>query len=480
MRYATQKWTLLVALAAIPAAAGAAGNYDASKALGPDLIIPPDLKTVIASTPAAPKPTPWTGATTLPSDGPALSTAQPPAELSYNLQQVVDMAVAHYPPIRDAMASVGEQQAGIDVARAGYYPTVQVGVNAGYQGVYGAAPAATASVSQMVYDFGKTKSAVDSAQSNVYTSQLQVRAETDRVAMQAATAAIELQRYTALEAGAQSQLDAVTNLLELAKKRSALGASNRADPAQAEARVAAAQATLDAMRSQVSQYRTRLGTLIGRPVPQGGVVISQDVLKQAVSGIRPEVEDAVNVQLAMSMKGTATADLAQAKAQMKPTVQLQAGVNQYLGGKSRNYGPGGHSFMVTIGVTHNIFEGGARTARVRGASEALRGADERIRTERLQAEDERRVYEDQMTSLSSRMATLDARKASIVETQKLYKQQYLSLGNRSLLDLLNSEAEVFQAKSDQINARHDLWAAEVGYINTTGHMRNVFKLGNAA
>jgi adhesin transport system outer membrane protein len=402
-----------------------------------------------------------------------------PAGPSYDLQQVVAMAIANYPSIRTAMASVGQQQAGVDVARAGYYPSVQVGVNTGHQGVYGSGQAASASVSQMLYDFGKVKNAVTSAESSVRTSELQVRAEIDRVAMQAALAAVDLERYTSLEASARAQLDAVMKLLELAKKRAQLGASNQADPTQAMARVSAAEATLQQIRNMVSQQRTQLATLIGRDVPAGGVVVSEDVLKQAVSSIHPDVENAVAVQIAKSQKDTAAADLAEAKSNTKPTLSLQAGVTQYFGSAS-NYMQNGRDYTLTFGVTHNIFQGGALTARVRGASEALRGADERIQTAQLQAENDRRIYEEQMTSLASRMATLKARRASIVATQKLYKEQYLSLGTRSLLDLLNSEAEIYQAESDEINARHDLWGAEISYINTTGYMRDVFQLGNGS
>lgn len=398
---------------------------------------------------------------------------------SLELKQIVEMAVTNYPSIRSAMASVGQQQAGVDVARAGYFPTVQVGMTTGHQGVYGGGHAASASISQMLFDFGKVKNAVASAQSSVRSSELQAQAEIDRVATQAALTSIELERYTSLETSARAQLDAVSKLLDLAKKRAALGASNRADPAQAEARVSAAQATLLQIKNLVAQQRTALETLIGRKVPAGGVVIPPEMLKQAASGIPPGVEHAVNVQVAQSQNETAAADLAQAKSNTLPTLSIQAGVNQYLGTAS-NYLPGGREYTMTLGVTHNIFTGGAASARVRGASEALRGADERIQTEQLQAENDRRVYEERMTSLASRMSTLQSRRASIVETQKLYKEQYLSLGTRSLLDLLNSESEIFQAESDEINARHDLWAAEVSFINTTGYMRDVFQIGNAS
>jgi adhesin transport system outer membrane protein len=543
MRYGNQKWTLWVALAAMPAvvvAAESGGNAKKEHASpllakapfpGPDdtLVIvrrrsrpaTPDAAAPLAAEPekVAPAPPLRTAATpppaspsvlnaTLPPSNEAAAagvrsvldasrnevlkqnlaregmhfadeTLQPPKGPTVELQQVVALAVANFPSIRSAMASVGQYQAGVDVARAGYYPAVQVGLNAGHQGVYGAGQAASASVSQMLWDFGKVKNAVTSAESSVLTSELQLRAEIDRIATQAALTAIELERNLALEASARAQLDAVTKLLDLANKRAKLGASNRADPTQAEARVSAAQATLQSIKNLVSQRRTQLATLIGRDVPAGGVVIAPEVLKQAIAAIRPDVQNAVTVQIAEAAKNTAAADLAEAKSNTKPTVSLQAGVNQYLGAAS-NYMPNGREYTLTLGVTHNIFQGGAPSARVRGASEALRGADERIQAEQLQAENDRRVYEEQMTSLASRMETLRMRQARIVETQKLYKEQYLSLGTRSLLDLLNSEAEIFQAESDEINARHDLWVAEISYINTTGYMRDVFNLGNAS
>ncbi|HTH60561.1 MAG TPA: TolC family protein [Paraburkholderia sp.] len=219
--------------------------------------------------------------------------------------------------------------------------------------------------------------------------------------------------------------------------------------------------------------------MIGGEIPPGGVLIAPGLLTQAIAGIPPDVMNAVNVQIAQAQKDTAVADLAQAKSNTLPTLSLQAGVSQYLGSAS-NYLPNGRDYTVTLGVTHNVFQGGGPSARVRAAAEALRGAGERIATERLQAENDRRVYDDQIRSLSARMETLKRRRISIVETRKLYQEQYLSLGTRSLLDLLNSESEIFQAESDEINARHDLLIAEISYVSTTGYTRDVFNLRNGS
>ncbi|MCY1540501.1 type I secretion outer membrane protein, TolC family [compost metagenome] len=62
----------------------------------------------------------------------------------------------------------------------------------------------------------------------------------------------------------------------------------------------------------------------------------------------------------------------------------------------------------------------------------------------------------------------------------MYREQYLSLGTRSLLDLLNAEQEIFQAETDEVNAVHDLWLAQVEFISVTGQMRNIFQLKGGA
>ncbi|MNH39134.1 hypothetical protein D3C79_1002590 [compost metagenome] len=85
-----------------------------------------------------------------------------------------------------------------------------------------------------------------------------------------------------------------------------------------------------------------------------------------------------------------------------------------------------------------------------------------------------------MTGLSNRIKVLGDRYKSMVNTRSLYEQQYLALGTRSLLDLLNAEQEIFQAQTDQQNAQYDLWLAQVSYIRATGHMRNVFALTGAS
>ena len=84
-----------------------------------------------------------------------------------DLWHAVSLAVQTYPSIRDAAAQLDQQREAINVARAGYLPTIQTGLNTGKQGAYGSGQNLSLSASQMIYDFGKVANAVKGAEAGV-------------------------------------------------------------------------------------------------------------------------------------------------------------------------------------------------------------------------------------------------------------------------------------------------------------------------
>lgn len=394
-----------------------------------------------------------------------------------DLWQVVSLAVSHYPSIRDAASVLEQEREGIEVARAGYLPKVDVGISSGRQSFGSNGQALSLTASQMLYDFGKVGGAVTEAESNVVLQQMKWQGEIDDIALQAAEAVIEVRRYEALVSAAQSQKDQLKKLQQLAARRVSEGASTQADLIQAQSRVEAAEASLLASQTQLSQQRSKLRTLIGQE-PLNGIAVPESRLIQALATIEPDVELNIGVQQAEAEFSVAQAQVSQARANAKPTVSLDAGVDKYLGNVPT--GRDEYAYTLTVSVKHSLFDGGAPSARIRGAGQAVRAAEERIHTRKLEAQNTWFRLQAQMAGLSSRIKVLDARHKSMVDTRALYEQQYLALGTRSLLDLLNAEQEIFQAQTDQENSRHDLWLAQVNYINATGHMRNVFALMGAS
>jgi adhesin transport system outer membrane protein len=74
--------------------------------------------------------------------------------------------------------------------------------------------------------------------------------------------------------------------------------------------------------------------------------------------------------------------------------------------------------------------------------------------------------------IQSRQETLSQR------TRELYQQQYLDLGSRPLLDVLNAEQEVYQARFTQWQTAGQLHQLQINCLYNTGRMRNAFDLEN--
>lgn len=394
-----------------------------------------------------------------------------------DLWQAVGLAVETYPSIRDAAALVNQRREAVTVARAGYLPTLQTGINTGKQGRYGNGQSLSLNATQTIYDFGKVDSAVQGAEAGVQVQQLQMAMTIDEVARQSARALIEVARYSALLEAANGQLEGVQRLHDLARQRAGEGASTQADLIQAQARVEAARSAVLNIETQLQQQRHKLRTMIGRDVPEAGVQVPERPLLVATRGIEPATATPLGVQLAEAEREEAQAQLALARANTLPSFTVDGGVSKLLG--SAGDSAGDQVYTLTLGVKHDLFAGGAPSARVRGAGQAVRAAEQRIETRKLEARDEWTMLQQEMRGLEARLEVLAEREQSIRDTQQLYRDQYLSLGTRSLLDLLNAEQEIFQAQSDRVNARHDLWGAQVAFIQATGHMHDVFQLKGA-
>lgn len=403
------------------------------------------------------------------------------------LNEAVRQAVARHPSISDAISTLAQQAGGVDVARAGYYPQVRVGVGGGSSN----APAsqggstgtvATASVSQMLYDFGKVDGAVAQSEALVRRQQAGILKQIDAVAQQAADAVVTAHRYQALLAIAQEQVQAVEKVLETARLRADAGISTRADPIQAESRVDSARANLLQVKSQLAQWRERLGTLLGPGVPPQIAPLPSSLSDGLASTFRadgpPDTSLLPDVLAAEAERRAASAQLEIARANRYPTLSVDASVNKAMGGiNPATLERNGTYHTVMLNLTSVIYQGGALDAQVRAASAAEEAARMRIETARLNAGDQARNFREQVIGAQARLGVLADRRRSIVEARDLYREQY-TLGTRSILDLLNAEQEIYQAAAEQEAVLHDLWASRVGYIGATGQARAFYGLDN--
>lgn len=400
-------------------------------------------------------------------------------------REAIAIAVNRYPTIASAMGTLAQQDELVRVARAGYLPQVKGGITSGEQGEYGSGQVATLGVTQMLYDFGKTRSAVDRERAGLRREQAVVLQAIDEVVEQTAQALIEAHRYQVLQQSAKTRIEALRKVQEITELRASAGAATRSDPVQARARVEAARAHELEIESQLRQWRERLLTYLGPgAVPAEVAAAPGDLLEQGGPvGLPDEMElrRLPQILAADAERAMAEAELDNARAQRYPTISFEANANKRMGPAGNRYEQiyGKDTYSTAfVSVNSSLYQGGALAAQSRAGASALAAADAKLQAARLTALDDLRGHGERIEGLKRRIGVLEERVRSITETRELYWDQYLSLGTRNVLDLLNAEQEISQSVEDLANARHDLWAAQLGWLVDAGLAREAFGLNN--
>ena len=153
----------------------------------------------------------------------------------------------------------------------------------------------------------------------------------------------------------------------------------------------------------------------------------------------------------------ATADIDVAEAELRGSragnyprfdLELGAAANDNLDGVKG----GDVEAQALLVVRYNLFRGGADVAREREAFARLREAREGLRQVQRDAAEEARIAYNALQTAQARLEALRAAVEAQRATRDVYAQQF-DLGQRSLLDLLDAENELFVARSNLVTAQ---------------------------
>ena len=399
------------------------------------------------------------------------------------LPAVVRAAVQWHPRIRTTAGQLLQAGEGIAAARAGYYPQIRGGVGTQLSNrditPYESRRLNQSSltVSQMIYDFGKVAGAVNRAEAGVATARAEELLSVDDVARETALAWMELYRQQVLGRVADDQVKGVQALADLVNERERKGASSRSDTAQASSRVDAARAQQLTAQAQAARWRSQLTQLTGAMKP---VVIAGEppaVLGDACrAGIDASLVNPPAVKVAEAQRALAQADLRVADANLLPTLSLDGAVGRGIDARSRLPGENGVSTSISVNFSAPLYEGGGNQARKRSAAYAVTAADAAVAQAQLVARQSFQDAQAQSAGHAARQPVLASRIESIRATRDLYRQQYLQLGTRSLLDLLNSEQEYHTARFEQADSLIEVGRLGVECLYQTDRLRSAFAL----
>lgn len=397
------------------------------------------------------------------------------ADAPVTLESAAREAIAWHPSLVEAAGALAARGEDVKAARAGYLPTISAGVGSGYDSrVSGTLrPRPQVGASQMLFDFGKVSSEIAGARAGTRIGRADLLLAVDTLIRDTAYAIVEYQRAAAQRVIAREQADRIGEISALVGKRAQLGAATRSDALQAQARVEAASASLATVEAAERRWASNLAFLLGRDTPPSGVSPDMpDWLMRSCSGPAPAWDGVPAVMAAEARAERAAAALRRSRADRYPTLSVGGDASTDITSPLGNRG----IYNFGLRVSSNVFAGGITKARARSAAYELDSA--KAATRRVRNESSQRLAEarQQIESLSQVVATLTSRQTNMRETGRLYRIQYLEMGTRTLVDLLNAEQELQQVRFEAVNVAQNLRSLQIDCLFLSGRVRDAFHL----
>ena len=392
------------------------------------------------------------------------------ARVAYvTLKESILFAFDRDPSISQQAAQMGIGQAQIDEARSGWMPQISLNGNTGHSQTTDSSGSlqnsATwgLSLTQLVYDFGKTNSAISQSEAQRDSYRYQLMATLSSVAEKTSLSYVEVRRYTELTQAAKENITALKNVQHMARLRADAGLSSTSDELQTQARVAGMQATFEQYNAALSSARARLAVLSGidaeqlQPVPDE-LVVQEDSLDNIDYSLIP------SVLAARTMERSAQYAVEKAKSQHWPTLSLKGGRTRYES-DNRSY----WDDHIQLNIDAPIYQGGSVSARVLQAGGARKMAMSQVDQARFDVLQKASVAMADWSRAHGRINAGNIQLQSALRAREVYKNEY-TLSKRSINDLLSVEQDVWQATLSKITAEYDSWSAAINYATALDNL----------
>ncbi|UXC37063.1 TolC family protein [Cupriavidus gilardii] len=390
---------------------------------------------------------------------PGPSTPQRIALDGLTLRNAVGIAIARHPDISRANAVVTQNLSEISVAKAAWYPKIEYGVQPGYGGSFGSGgndlgSRASVGASQLLYDFGRTRSKISAADANLGKSQHQLADTVETVAANTADTFVELAASQAVIAAAQRQVESMNETRARIGERVRAGLSVSSDRDLAEVATLRASAEVLKARNRFDVAATRLAELIGARPQQvadlaktGGVI--ERITRDGGGGRDDQIDDTPSVLAARAAVDAAAANVDLAKAERYPSVSV--GVSRSLSTGRAN---ANDDTWVGLSIRGDFSLGRLAQHRIAAAQAQERAAADALENQRLRTRTALYAAQTEAEGAAARLASY----RNVIElsrsSRNLYWQEYM-LNKRSLTEVITRDREIFLAEEEWINAMAD-------------------------
>lgn len=426
--------------------------------------------------------------------------------------QTLEQAVAHTldtnPDLQVAFNRFKAREEQVNQAFAGYLPTVDLTGGYGYEQTDSPSTRRRKNVGevdsngvaelnrgelgislkQTLFDGFYTSSEVDRYSFEASAEQWALLAAAEDMALDVSKVYLNYLRTDEVLKLAEKNLNSHKEIYDQIKQRTDSGLGSTADLSQISGRLARANANVISARNNLLDAKAQFIRVVSAdPVDLIQPVPDADMLPKDLNGSladaeqnHPVLKSAANdIRAAENERSSA-----QANYYPQVTLELNGSWNNDVGGEDGVSGlgafrsdVGGHSndILAMVRVKYNLFAGGKDLAREKESAYKLGEAKEiRQRAHREVIEGVNLAW-NAYEMLAPQKQYIRDHVIAAKDTQSAYTQQF-NLGQRSLLDLLDTENELFEARKDYLQAEYDEIIAKYRVLNATGRLLDSLKV----
>jgi len=398
-----------------------------------------------------------------------------------SLKEAVEKGLHSDPEIRSEVARYEGKKVSVSVSKSGYYPKLDLGAGIGWEENDRENPntaevntdytreEASARLRQPLFEGFKTQSDVSMSTADKEAVGYSVKALYENKALKIIQAYLNVLKTQKIIDLAEVNLQTHEDIFASIKQRYEQGVSDRADLIQIKGRVASAKTDLISAKNNAADARAVYIKVVGTP--------PEDL--EAVSDNNVEVPDSLDEAIATSLKLHPTMHAALKNIvvyKSKKDAAVSGYYPQFYGDLSADYKndadgiPGFQkNYQAMLRVQWNIFNGFKEKYEKEVAQKEVLSANEKAQDTKRQLLLETTLSWNAYSLLQQQLDPLKEHVAYSKEAKVLYQEQY-NVGRRSLIDLLNSQVEAFNAQKALISAEHDEIAAKYRILNSMGKL----------
>ncbi|NKB51321.1 MAG: TolC family outer membrane protein [Rhizobiaceae bacterium] len=402
-----------------------------------------------------------------------------------SLRTALAAAYNHNPTLNAQRAATRAADEKIAQAKSGYRPTITGDANFGFARTTSNRTGNSSTnpygygitINQNLFDGFRTINNVASAEANIKASREQLRRVEQQILQSAASAYVDVLEAGEIVSIRRQNIGFLREQLRSSQARLDVGEGTRTDVAQSQARLSTAQATLAAAQASLSSTRATYKQVIGRTPsgltwPNGPGHLYANALQTAIA---VGMNEHPAIRLTQHAVDAAAFSVKSLEGAYLPTLSLRGNANRSY--NSGNSGNRNSSVSATVNLSVPIYQGGAVSSQVREGRETL--AQTRIQVD--EARDEVRA------SVVSAWSSLQAANANVRAIQATVNASKLALdgvieernvGQRTQLEVLDSQSTVLDAKVSLVGARKMRVTAGYALVSAMGRL-NSSRLGLA-